>query len=400
MRFASVLPVALAMLAPSLLQGQPRVPDAIPRLNIPEIPVPGRSGGQPSQQPPPPQESPTRPAYEWFVRRPIPVALPVDGPEPVRARIVGAVQPPAGTGCRFDGPVPEAFAAPERGVAQLNFLGWLRPVRGFVANNGDCRLLLDVARRAPDGSWGRTMRVEAPAVPVTAHDRVRIQRTARMRDWLKPDTRFCAEDNAGDQLGVRVVAGPLPVDCRVELLSTSNRNRNTEADFNEMPEAVILASVTWRLDGDRQVCALCDNIEDNPCRGETLPSGPWPRTLLGPVVRDRTEVQGAEFNRVYSVFTGPPTTPRNGTVLHPPSGVIIGTNRRGDWRSYGFTMYARIACAPWAPPPADVGRAVGNVIGAVRNREAPPPPPPAPSLRLVLAEWEVLRPKSIRLPYE
>ncbi len=327
-------------------------------------------------------------------------------------------QDPATIACRFDGPQKTATALSVGGIAKLDFFGWLIP-RGSVTSTGDCRLLLAVSTRPLGGTWSPTTQVEAQPFVVAPHDRVRITATARMRDWLKPaQSGGCSSDDAGGQLGVRVTAGPTGGDCRANFLSGSN---HTHADwnFNALPEAVLVSSVTWRLESNGNKCSLCDDASPTGpvCRGGIGPpigKFPYRANMIGPTVREGTETQGAGGAQLYAIFTGPPQTPRDANILEPRQGVIIATNTAGVWRSYGMEAAARLACDHWLPPPADVERTVSSRIAEAGTRiknaarrafgfadePLPPPPPAIPSLRLVLDSWEFLRPQSVTLPFE
>mgnify|MGYP001806384592 CR=1 FL=1 len=396
----------------ALAQPGLRPPPVIDRnIPVPDggIPIPGLGGGRGSssgggdqQNQPPPPPPPPRPAHEWFLQRPLVIKLPALGGAPVRATLATFRQAPvAGQTCRFDAQQRVATATPQGGFVELVFFGNLHPSRGNPLATGDCRPVLRVQRVNPDGSLSPLQEVDGPAFTVTPHQAVKVTATARMRDWLKPDQGApCATDDAGGQLGVRATAGPLGADCRVDFLTARNRSSITDRNFNAMPEGVIVTAVTWRLEGDTGQCSLCEDPAAGPCRGLRLPPATYQQTLLGPVVRaQREEQRGADF-RSYAIFTGPPFTRRNEPVIEPISGVTIATNAQGVWRSYGLAPVARLACAPWAPAPADVGRAVEGAFGVLRGREPPPPPPPPPSLRLVLDSYEFLRPTSQRLPWE
>lgn len=376
---------------------------------------------------------PTAPAKRWWLRLPLEIALPVEGVGAVRATIVGFdnTTVPGVVGCRFDGPGKTASANPDRGVARLIFFGWLIPrprsamtMLGAVTRSGDCHFKLAVARQQPDGRWGQDEAVDAPAFEVAPHVRVVISETARMRQWLKPmHGPGCADDDREGKLAMRISTGAAGNDCRIDFLTAGNRNRNSDWNFNAIPEGVISGKVDWRTSGSSGVCALCDRVDGSACRGVGVPPNViFPVDLIGPTIQE-----GGIGGEEAAMFVGPPGVPVHGNVVEPQAGVIIATNERGIWRSYGFTQYARMSCNSWAPSPAEVERTTrewyqdaadridafgheltdpllpkgkGKGKGGPAKVPGPPPPPPTPSLWLVLHSWEFFKPAGTTLPWE
>jgi hypothetical protein len=227
------------------------------------------------------------------------------------------------------------------------------------------------------------------------HERVVVKDTARLRGWLKPWYRRpgCESDDGDGDLGVRVTATPVGGDCRVDFMSPGNRDYRVDENFNMLPPGVTGVAATWRVDGDRTQCELCQ-VLDAPCRGANR-SGGVPGPLVYQELRYGYEIREAGSALLPAIESQPPLPNGRPEVMNSYQ-IVIGYNRLNDWRQFLEPLYARMSCSPWAPPPTQVA---SGAVAAVTGRSTPVPPT-APRLRLVLEQMEFLRPAGARLPFE
>ena len=294
------------------------------------------------------------------------------------------------------------------GVRSLNQAGYLKPFRDAVGNrnfaqsllNSGCSLRVDINFKRPNGEQIHVS--EVVRLDVRPHQQVKIQDTAKLRNWLRPaQSTGCVSDDSGGQLGVKITTGPLGATCRTDFMTTRNRNRVTDWNSNMLPEGAYLLSLKWRLAGDTGTCQLCPDPR-KACRGpieqlQTALLG-YQEDLLGPIVKEGIMSDPRRLGMVssYPFYQGE-LDAHNNVVS---GGIAIGTNAEKKWHEFVYTWYSQMSCATWAPPPSNVATTIGSAARGVAGGNAPGTPPPPPTLRLVLDEAIFLRPQSSRLSFE
>ena len=327
---------------------------------------------------------------------------------------------PRGPRCQFV-PLSGSLASPAvvgpDGTAQAQYTGAFVHRDMQLLQDGTCRLRATVQRRQPNLTYADEAQYALPLLTIMGHEEVRITDTARLRDFLRPvASPDCETADQDGKFGQRVSARVRGAGCRTDMLDPRDTRPGMfgAPTMNILKDGVIVHRLSWRLEGDQNVCGLCDNPL-GPCRNPVQQAAVVLANVLVPMrwlyAPLRTGTMHVMSGGWFALLGGPPKMQRATPVrvdtrtddydttftdaisrmlLENQDGgpEVIGEGT-GRWHSWMRPFSTRLDCRPWAPSPGAVGSAIGGALTGGGRPQAPPPPP----LRLVLDEIVFWRPQ-------
>lgn len=204
-----------------------------------------------------------------------------------------------------------------------------------------------------DGGAAWEQGASTRSLTIVGHEAVTVTDTEILQDWFRPFSAVgLGPCSAGlgthdGKLAFEVAATPLGADCAYEVMSTRNRVRLVEENFNLLPEGVVLSSMTWNVETHGSGCCLGTSM--NECCA-ALPGPPATYSFDTIAGMDPTGSSGS----LYSVFT-------DDQEMMTEDQIIVGFNPEGRYRTAILPIYGRLSC-PAVPLLTEAEVVVGGAL--------------------------------------